>query len=267
MNTVHLALAERIAARFQLLPLVEAIAIAGSQAAGQAGAGSDIDIYIYTRAAIPAAERLAIGREFSSDAQIIDYWGPGMEWTDPATGLHVDTVYFDTDWMADQVARVLDRHEAWTGYTTAFWHTVRISHILFDRQGWLAALQHKASAPYPDELVRAIVQHNFPLLRDLFPAYLHQIEKAAQRRDWVSLNHRVAALLASYFDILFAINRLPHPGEKRLLEIVETTCPIRPVDMRSQVENVIRAAPESIVEETQILIGALETLLKTEGWL
>ena len=51
--------------------------------------------------------------------------------------------------------------------------------------------------------------------------YFHQIKAAIARQDPVSLNHRVAAWPASYFDILFAINGQFHPGEKRLLIYAE----------------------------------------------
>jgi hypothetical protein len=51
--------------------------------------------------------------------------------------------------------------------------------------------------------------------------YLQQIRAAIARQDPVSLNHRVAAWLSSYFDILFAINGQFHPGEKRLLIYAE----------------------------------------------
>ena len=47
--------------------------------------------------------------------------------------------------------------------------------------------------------------------------YLAQMKAAIARDDLVSLNHRVAVWIASYTDILFAVNRRYHPGEKRLL--------------------------------------------------
>ncbi|MBZ0275239.1 MAG: DUF4037 domain-containing protein [Anaerolineae bacterium] len=268
MNNPYEKAAAPVAARFSQLAEVEAVAVAGSQTAGSASAGSDVDVYIYSTTDLPRELRYAIGREFSADVQIVDFWGPGMEWVDPESGIHVDAVFFQIDWMADQVERVLARHEAWMGYTTCFWHTARVSRILFDRQGWMARLVERAHSPYPDELVRAIVTQNFPALRDIFPSYRTQIAKAASRDDLVSLNHRVAALLASYFDILFAVNRQTHPGEKRLLAAAELLCPRRPPEMRQHVTALLHAAavqPSDAVRCVDALVDALETLLTEEN--
>jgi predicted metal-dependent phosphoesterase TrpH len=73
------------------------------------------------------------------------------------------------------------------------------------------------------------------VLRQVRSSYAHQIAAAEVRRDTVSLNHRVAALLASYFDVLFALNRVLHPGEKRLVEYAERTCAERPDHMGDDV--------------------------------
>lgn len=249
---------------------VEAIAIAGSRVAGNGGETSDIDLYVYPSKDIPADVRLSIGREFAEQPQIVDYFGPGLEWDDPATGLHIDVILFNAGWMQDQLERVLVRHEASLGYTTALWYTVRISRVLHDPSGWFARLQQMAMQPYPDELVHAIVRLNFPLLRGSFTEYPAQIRKAAQRGDLVSLNHRTAALLASYFDILFAINRLPHPGEKRLLDLAERHCTKLPTDMRQHITQML-AAPGTgsadVVTQVDALVDELEGLLKAEGYL
>ena len=84
--------------------------------------------------------------------------------------------------------------------------------------GWFHALQDRLkSTPYPDRLVEGIIKKNLPVLGANIHSYEQQIRSAFRRRDRVSLNHRTAAWLASYFEILFAANRRFNPGEKRLL--------------------------------------------------
>jgi hypothetical protein len=144
------------------------------------------------------------------------FWGPGDEWHDAATGIEVDVIYFDASWMEGQVNRVLRDHQASLGYTTCFCHTVRQSQIFFDQHGWFAALQNQCNQEYPEPLRRNIIAFNHPVLRNVIPSYMNQLVKAVQRRDMISINHRLAGLLASYFDILFAIKRIFHPGEKSL---------------------------------------------------
>lgn len=270
MNPILLSLTERIAHRWAQLPEVETVAIAGSQATGTAGSQSDIDVYIYAHADIPALERAAIAREFSSSVEIVDYWGPGLEWDDSLTGVHVDQVFFTTGWIEVHIERVVQRHEASLGYTTSFWHTVRISHVVYDRSGWFTQLQQMAAVDYPDGLVKAIIALNHPALRQITSSYLNQLAKAASRNDVVSLNHRTAALLASYFDILYAVNRLPHPGEKRLLDFVEAQCARRPSNMREDVMRLLESSVTpggSIVSAVNQLLDGLDEVLSTAGLL
>ena len=145
-------------------------------------------------------------------------------------------------WIEEQLERVLVRHEASVGYSTCFWHNVLHSTPLFDRSGWYRDLQAAATRPYPQPLQRAIIARNHPILRQTLSSYLAQIERAMRRGDSVSIQHRVTALLASYFDVLFAVNELPHPGEKRLLQIAATHCAKTPPDMETQINALLETA-------------------------
>jgi hypothetical protein len=142
------------------------------------------------------------------------------------------------------------------------------SQILYDRNGWFRALQEAVHQPYPETLRRAIIAKNHPILRRNISSYLHQLEQAVARSDLVSINHRVAALLASYFDILFAVNRMPHPGEKRLVEIASEKCAKVPAAMSEQVRELLRAVSQGdqrVIERASILIDGLDDLLSAEG--
>ncbi len=267
-------LARAVAALFAELPQVEAVALGGSRGGGGLGAveGSDLDVEVYTRGEVHIEARRAIVEATGGAVRAeMDhrYWGPADEWIHPGTGIHVDCVYFDADWMEDRIAAVLDRHEASLGYTTCFWHTIRGCVTMADPRGWLAGLKARADVPYPEVLRTRIVELNHPVLRAALPSYANQLAKAAVRGDLVSVDHRLAGLLASYFDIVFAVNRVTHPGEKRLVEAATRTCARLPEEMAHDVDDLLRTAMSDLAGlggRVDRLVDRLDDLLRGEGF-
>jgi hypothetical protein len=239
--------------------------MAGSRASEFSDAESDIDLYVYVTEDIPLDERTRIAAG-SPRAEIGNAtWEPGDEWIDAATGTPVDVMYRHVGWIEEQLGRVLVQHQASVGYSTCFWYNAMLSRALFDRSGWFAELQGRAAVSYPTDLHKAIIAKNYPLLRRNQSLYLHQIELAVERNDPVSVNHRVAALLASYFDVLFALNELPHPGEKRLLEHA-ARLPKLPRDFEQQIRAVVVAVGgEAVVSRVNALLDGLEELINGRG--
>jgi len=270
-DTPPLTLAKHIATLFAALPQVEAVALGGSLASGSPDLTSDIDLYVYTRAPISLEERQRIVEHAGGASQAsldLPYWGPGDEWYNAPTGIEVDIVYFEAEWMESQIYRLLRDHQPSLGYTTCFWHTLLTSVILFDSCGWFARLKDLARQDYPETLRQRIISFNYPVLRGVIPAYAHQIEKAVRRGDQVSANHRTCALLASYFDVLFALNRLPHPGEKRLVEFALRRCKLLPDQFETDLKAVLLASGSASPElnlAVARLLDHLDELLENEG--
>ncbi len=274
MHSIPHHLANQIATLFAALPQVEAVALGGSRGsgAGSTDIASDIDLYVYTHGDISLAERRAIVERSGGASQAsldLTYWGPGDEWFNAPTGIEVDMVYFEAAWMEEQIRRVVEKHQASLGYSTCFWYTVRNSIIYADPRGWLAALQQRCQSEYPEDLRQNIVALNYPVLRSIIPAYAHQIEKAAKRKDLVSINHRTAALLASYFDILFAANRQLHPGEKRLVEGARARCAVLPANMEADLASILLLTAADIADlpaRLARLLDHLDQMLENEGF-
>jgi hypothetical protein len=126
--------------------------------AGMADVGSDIDLYVYCDEEPSIAVRQDLARALGHlDWVGCTAFGPGDEWPALEDQPAVDLMYRTPAGIADQLARVLDRHEASVGYSTCFWHTVRESVPFFDRAGWFGQLQARANCAYPDGLRAAVM--------------------------------------------------------------------------------------------------------------
>jgi hypothetical protein len=240
-------------------PEVVAIAEGGSRTKGNQDQASDLDLYIYVNAEVPLERRYILIDPRSDDAELDNrIWETGDEWTDRRTGMVVDMMYRSPDWIEGELARVLDSREASLGYSTCLWENVRSSRVLFDRTGWYRKLKLNAARPYPEELGRSIVEKNYRLLCETHSAFQKQILKAASRNDSVSVNHRTTAFLACYFDVLFALNRVPHPGEKRLLDL-SGSLELVPTALRDDIHALMSAGSRNETTELKMILNRMIT--------
>ena len=207
-----------IASAFAGIAGVEAVAWCGSTAMQKADFFSDYDLYVYWRTPVSLDARKKIIASRASEYQLDNtFWELEDEWIEP-DGLRFNVMYRSCRKAEEEVHRRLVQHVASLGYTTAYCFGLRQGKNLADPNNWLADLQRQTRGPYPRGLLEAIVRKNRPVLGGgMQSCYLEQIKAAIVRQDPVSLNHRIAAWLSSYFDILFATNGQFHPGEKRLL--------------------------------------------------
>lgn len=260
-------LAHKIAAKFSGCSQVVAIALSGSKSSHVSDVLSDLDFYVYIKSELPLDTRTNIAREFAAQIEINNsFWEPGDEWIDSNSGCGVDIMYRTPNWIEQQLDRVLVLHQASVGYSTYFWWNVLTSQSLYDQDGWFRQLQEKAKQPYPEQLRQAIIAKNYPILRKKISSYTHQLELAINRRDFVSINHRITAMLASYFDIIFAVNYVPHPGEKRLVEFAKKLCKKLPNNLEEYVNNLASKSwnNQDIIHGVNKLIDSLDELLIAE---
>jgi predicted nucleotidyltransferase len=262
-------LATNIAQEFSHIPQVIAIALAGSRTTGFASKASDFDFYIYIEEDISLQLRTTIAQKFAKQIEINNqFWEPGDEWIDTNSGLGVDIMYRKPKWIEEQLESLLVTHQASVSYSTCFWWNVLTSVSLFDRNNWFQKLQTKANQPYPKPLQQAIIAKNYPILRENISAYTQQITKAINRKDSLCIMHRVSALLASYFDIIFAINLVPHPGEKRLVELVKYLCSKIPNGFEEHIDyinNCSSSNNQNLLSYLNTLLDELDKLLISEN--
>ena len=251
-------LISNIADEFAKLDYVESVVLSGSQTGLINDKRSDYDMYVYSTKPIPLDFRNELAKKFADNYEVGNtFFEDGDELTiiEDKEHIGVDIMYRNPDWVRGEIDWVWKKHNAKVGYTTCFFFFLKTSKILFDRNGEFQKFIDELNTPFPKELKENIIAKNYPLLREKNASYYEQIEFAIARNDMVSQNHRTAALLASYFDILFAINDQTHPGEKKLVAYSEKLCKLLPKDFKNDIENVIKSI------STDKLLCALDKLL------
>lgn len=250
---------------FTQLNEVEGILLAGSRAVKTNDKFSDYDVYIYVDEEIAVDKRKEITDKYCSYMELDNrFWETEDDGILKNSNVPVEIIYRDLNKINDSLNRTIVKCEADVGYTTCFWANIKNSIILYDKAGKLKELQNKCNANYPQKLKENIVKKNYPLLKQQMPAYYYQIEKALKRDDLISVNHRTAALLASYFDIIFAINETLHPGEKKLLKIIRSKGLKVPKNMEVNVNNILKFSASGdfkILDEIDLLVANLDELL------
>lgn len=221
-------------------PHVEAILLAGSRTAGNDDPLSDYDLYVYTLQEVPLDFREQLSRKYFLQAELNNtFWEPEDIGIFREIDLQVDLIYRDVQWIEQMLHRVVVKHEASTGYTTCFWANLLTSVVLFDRNGILSTMQKRYDVEYPEPLQRNIILKNFPILSHTLCSYTRAVETAKKRHDIISIHHRFAGFLASYFDVLFAINKKLHPGEKKLLKIASQQLQFTPRNMVADITEIL----------------------------
>ena len=238
---------------------VKAIALGGSSAAKTADKSSDIDMYVFVDKDIPPENRENLIKKISSKYEVgCDYFGSGDEYFVDGLGQQLDVMYWNKDWFENTVHNIWEKHQPSNGYSTCFLHTLNIFEIIHDTGSWLQGLKDKLKTPYPEKLAQNIIKRNMMLMKDKpFASYYEQIEKAIKRNDTNSINHRIAAFMASYFDVLFAKNKILHPGEKRLVQFAKNNCKILPEQFEENI-NKLFTRPDTL----KILSNMVENIRK-----
>ena len=248
---------------------LQALVLSGSRTGLVVDEFSDYDLYVYSKKPLSLAIRHEMAALFATRAEVGNSFFDEGDEMFLKDGTAVDIMYRSLEWAEEQVQRVWHNHQASVGYSTAFIHNLKTSTILHDTDGKFAHIQKQLDAPYPKELTRAIIAKNYPLLRSkLMASYYEQIQHAMVRNDLVSQAHRTSALLASYFDILFAINAQTHPGEKKLVAWAKSTCTLLPASFETTIEKIVEhIGKKDLLQHIDSLLDGLDTLLKREGWI
>lgn len=229
---------ENIVKEFEKLEEVEAMMLGGSRAKGKFDEKSDYDLYVYLNSPLSESKRRNILDRYCSYMEYSNHFWELEDDGKLNNGIEIEFIYRDYDFFKEIIENMKNKSVG-NGYSTCFYDNLMNSVILFDKSDKIKEIQATNNNLIDDEYVQAIVDLNYPLIYKSMPALFGQFKKALGRKDYNSTVHRLAEYFAIYYDILFALNKASHPGEKRLVELASALTYI-PVDFKTKVNGVFQ---------------------------
>jgi hypothetical protein len=220
---------------------VDAIALGGSHTLSMNDDLSDFDLYVYLNAPLSVKRRKQITDKHCQSMELNQQFWENEDDGVLKSGVEVEIIYRTLEGIEQGLDSLINQLNVSLGYSTCFWANLLHCHVLFESDQQLSRLKSRYGLPYPQALATAIIKLNLPLLCDAFPNYPKQIAKAVKRQDHFSVLHRTNEYLASYFDVLFALNHLPHPGEKRLVEFASLHCQQLPANFKESMSAILHS--------------------------
>lgn len=241
-------------------PQVCAMAVGGSRAVKRNDRYSDYDVYVYCLEPLSLEERRPVLEKYCNSMALDNHFRERediciME----EDGAELNIIYRDLNGFLEAIAKVVERFEPLNGYTTALWHSLLTGRIAYDKGRHLASAREKYSVPYPRELKNNIISYNMNLIKYGMPSIMAQTEKAMRRGDLINISRGVNRFLDSYFDVIFALNEMPHPGEKRQVQICVEECSILPANFELNIRLLLNSMCK---DPTASVVGLMVTELE-----
>lgn len=241
---------------------IDAIVLSGSKTSLINDEMSDYDVYIYSKEKVDIETRKNFAEKYSSYCELgNDYFEYGDEFI--INDISFDFMYRNLAFAENEINYIWRKCNSKIGYTTAFLYNIKNSKIIYDKDSKFQNLQNELNKEYPEKLKENIIKKNFAVMKyKKCASFFEQLEKAIKRKDIVSVNHRISAILSSYFDILFALNKELHPGEKKLIKYAYKLCKSLPENFENDIKNIINGElNENILDNINNLIENLKKII------
>lgn len=244
-------------------PQVRAMAIGGSRAVKRNDEFSDYDVYVYSTEPVPTQQRRAVLEKYCDSMALDNRFREHEDVCMMEDGTELNIIYRNLDEFLAGIDRVAVHYEVLDGCTTGMWHNLLTGRIAYDKGGFLGAAKEKYQMPYPLALKNNIISYHMNLIKYGMPSFMAQIEKAMKRGDMVNINQSVNRFLASYFDILFALNEKLHPGEKRLVQVSMEECGILPARFELNIRLLLNTMfkDPAAVSVVELMVSELEKVI------